>query len=366
MAVPLLDMKRQYDKIKDELNQAVINVLEHGRFIFGPEVTELENQIAAYCDVEHGIGVASGTDALLLSLRAAGVGPGDEVITSDYSFISSTTVISRVGATPVFVDIEEDTYNMNPELLAKAVTPRTKAIMPVHLFGQCADMDPIMKIADKHNLAVIEDAAQAIGSHYRNKKAGSFGGYGCISFYPTKNLGGAGDGGMVVTNSDDNADKLKMFRNHGWKKKYHPTEIGYNSRLDSIQAAVLLVKLKSLAEATELRRAHAARYTAAFAGTKVKAPVEKDYSYHIYNQYTIAVENRDELLKALQEKNIGHEIYYPLPFHLLECYPDLPYKKGDFPNSEKAAESVVSIPVFPELTEAELEEVIEAVTAVSG
>jgi len=366
MAVPLLDMKRQYDKIKAELDRAVTGVLEHGRFIFGPEVTELEEKISAYCDVKYGVGVASGTDALLLSLRAAGVGPGDEVVTSDYSFISSATVITRVGARPVFVDIEEDSYNMNPELLEKAINHQTRAIMPVHLFGQCADMDPIMEIAKKHNLAVIEDAAQAIGSKYKDKKAGSFGGYGCISFYPTKNLGGAGDGGMVVTDSEENADRLKMFRNHGWKKKYHPTEIGYNSRLDSIQAAVLLVKLKYLDEATKLRRAHAARYTAAFAGTKVKAPVEKEYSYHIYNQYTIEVENRDELLRALQEKKIGHEIYYPVPFHLLECYPDLPYKKGDFPHSEKAAESVVSLPVFPELTEEELEEVIDAVTEVSG
>ncbi len=366
MAVPLLDMKRQYVKIKDEIDRAVINVLEHGRFIFGPEVTALEEKLAAFSGVKYGIGVASGTDALLLSLRAAGVKPGDEVITSDYSFISSTTVISRVGAIPVFVDIDPDTFNINPKLIEKAITKKTRVIMPVHLFGQCADMDPIMAIAKKHNLVIIEDAAQSLGAKYKNRMAGSFEGYGCTSFYPTKNLGGAGDGGMVVTDNADYADRLKMFRNHGWKQKYHPTEIGYNSRLDSIQAAILLVKLKYLNEANEGRRAHAAKYDKAFAGTRVRTPKAKDYSYHIYNQYTIAVENRDELLKGLEARKIGHEVYYPVPFHLLECYPDLPYKKGDFPHSEWAADSVVSIPVYPELTDAEQDEVIEAIKEISG
>lgn len=366
MAVPLLDLKRQYNKIKERLDRAVLNVLDHGRFIFGPEVTELEQKLSAYSGVKYGVGVASGTDALLLALKAAGVGQGDEVVTTDYSFISSTTVITRTGARPVFVEINPDTYNIDVNLIEDAITDRTRAIMPVHLFGQCAEMDRIVEIAKKHDLVLIEDAAQAIGAGFGDKKACSFGGYGCLSFYPTKNLGGAGDGGMVLVDDEDMADRLKMLRNHGWKKKYFPTEIGYNSRLDSIQAAILLVKLDSLDESTEGRRANAAKYDKAFTGTNIKTPGVHDKAYHVYNQYTISVENRDELLRVMQEKKIGHEIYYPCPFHLLECYPDLPYKKGDFPRSEKAANSVVSIPVFAELTDAEHEEVVEVIKGVSG
>jgi len=366
MAVPLLDMKRQYVTIKDKIDKAVAKVLDHGWFILGPEVKELEKRIAKMCGASTGIGVACGTDALLLSLDAAGVGPGDEVIVPDFSFFASAGVVSRLGARPVFVDIEADTYNIDPTKIDDAISLKTKAIMPVHLFGQVADMDPIMSIAREHNFAVVEDAAQAIGATYKNKQAGSMGTFGCFSFYPTKNLGAAGDAGMVVTSHVEYTKRLLMLRMHGWKKKYFPEIIGYNSRLDSIQAAVLLVKLEYLKEWTEKRQEHAAKYDLAFAGTSIVTPVVKDYSYHIYNQYTIAVGNRDELLAALKENNIGNDIYYPSPFHQLECYRDLEYKVGDFPISEKAAETVISIPIYPELTQAEQDEVIKVVKSVSA
>lgn len=366
MAVPLLDLKQQYAAIKDKMDQAVLDVFKHGIYILGPEVAELEKRIAEFCGVAYGVGTASGTDALLLSLRAAGIKAGDEVITSDYSFFASTSVISRVGAVPVFVDIETDTYNIDPSLIEKAVTPRTKAIIPVHLFGQTADMDPILEIARSHNLIVIEDAAQAIGARYKDAKAGSLGDFGCFSFFPSKNLGCAGDGGMAVTKKSEYETQLRMLRVHGWKKKYHPEIIGYNSRLATIQAAVLLVKFDYLHDWTQARIAHASKYDEAFAGTAIKTPLVRDYAYHIYNQYTIAVGNRDELLTVLKEKQIGHDVYYPVPFHMLACYKNMKYKKGDFPVSEKAANSVVSIPVFPELSEAEQEEVIEVVKSVSA
>lgn len=366
MAVPLLDLKRQYVAIKDKLDKAVLNVFEHARFILGPEVAELEERVAKLSETAYGIGVASGTDALLLSLKAAGVGQGDEVVTCNYSFFASTSVISRLGATPVFVDIEEDTYNIDPSKIEKAITPKTKAILPVHLFGQVADMDPIMEIAAKHDLIVIEDAAQAIGAAYKGKKAGSIGQFGCFSFFPSKNLGAAGDGGMIVTNDEERHAMLRMLRVHGWKRKYHPEVIGYNSRLATIQAAVLLVKIDCLREWTERRIDHAKKYDAAFAGTSIRTPVAKNYAYHIYNQYTIAVDNRDELMAVLKEKKIGHDIYYPVPFHLLECYKEMRHKEGDFPVSEEASKRVVSIPIFPELTDAEQEEVIGVVKSVSA
>ncbi|UCD16580.1 MAG: DegT/DnrJ/EryC1/StrS family aminotransferase [Candidatus Zixiibacteriota bacterium] len=366
MAVPLLDLKRQYLPIKERLDAAVLKVFDHGRFILGPEVSELEAKVSALSGSRYAVGVASGTDALLLSLRAAGVGEGDEVIVPDYSFFASAGVISRLHATPIFVDIEEDTYNIDPSKIAAAITPKTRAIMPVHLFGQAADMDLITEIAGKHNLVVVEDAAQAIGAAYKGRKAGSMGDFGCFSFFPSKNLGCAGDGGMVVVNSEEYNERLRMLRVHGWKKKYYPEIVGYNSRLATVQAAVLNVKIDYLHDWTEGRRANAARYDEAFTGTEIKTPVVKDYVYHIYNQYTIAVRNRDELLTALKEKEIGHDVYYPIPFHLLPCYDDSGYAKGDFPVSEKAAASVVSIPIFPELTRQEQDEVIEVVKSVSG
>jgi dTDP-4-amino-4,6-dideoxygalactose transaminase len=366
MAVPLLDLKRQYLTIKDKLDKAVLDVLDHGRFILGPEVAALEKKISAMCHTKFAVGVASGTDALLVSLRSAGVGTGDEVITANYSFFASTSVISRVGATPIFIDIEEDTYNIDVSKIEPAITPKTKAIIPVHLFGQCADMDRIMEIAERYNLVVIEDAAQAIGSEYKGKKAGSIGHFGCFSFFPSKNLGGAGDAGMVITDEESRYTKLKMLRMHGWKKKYRPEIVGYNSRLDSIQAAVLLVKADYLPEWTEKRIEHARKYDTAFSGTSIRTPVVRNYAYHIYNQYTIAVDNQQALLTKLDEKQIGHDVYYPLPFHMLECYKDLPYKEGNFPISEKAAREVVSIPVFPELTVEEQDEVIDVVKSISA
>lgn len=361
-----MDLKRQYDQIKDRMDKSILKVFDHGKFILGPEVAELERKIAAYSGTRFGIGVGSGTDALLLSLKVAGVKPGDEVISPDYSFFATTSVISRVGATPVFVDIEEDTYNIDADKIEAAITPKTRAVIPVHLFGQLADMDPVMAIAEKHNLAVIEDAAQAIGARYKDRSAGSIGHFGCFSFFPSKNLGGAGDGGMVVVGDEEKEAALRMLRVHGWKKKYHPETVGVNSRLATVQAAVLLVKLDFLDRWHEARRAHAAVYDKAFAGTGIKTPAVRDYAYHIYNQYTIAVGNREELLKVLKEKQIGHDIYYPVPFHLLECYKQMNFKKGDFPISEKASASVVSIPVFPEMTGEEQTEVIEVVKSVSA
>ncbi|MCX6826410.1 MAG: DegT/DnrJ/EryC1/StrS family aminotransferase [candidate division Zixibacteria bacterium] len=366
MPIPLLDLKRQYIAIKDKLDKAVLRVFEHGHFILGPEVAELEKKIAKTCGVKYGVGVASGTDALLLSLRAAGIGPGDEVITSDFSFFASAGVISRLGANPVFVDIDIDTYNLDPAQLERAITPKTRAIMPVYLFGQLMDMDPLMRVAQEHNLIVIEDAAQAIGATYKGCRAGSIGHLGCFSFYPSKNLGGAGDGGMVVTDSDNYHELLSILRVHGANPKYYHKIIGYNSRLSTLQAAVLLVKLDYLEDWTEKRRSHAKVYDAAFKGTAIKTPVAKDYSYHIYNQYTLAIENRDELVTALKEKNIGYDIYYPIPFHLQECFRSLGYRKGDFPVTEKISSMVISLPIYPELTVAEQEEVIETVKAVSA
>lgn len=351
MKIPPLDLKRQYAVIKDEIDSAIQNVLNHGGFILGPEVKELEPKLAEYCGSKYGIGVASGTDALLLSLMAAGIKPGDEVVTSTFTFFATGGVISRLGAKPVFVDIDPDTFNIDPSQLEKAITPVTKAIIPVHLYGQVAEMDEIMSIAKKHGVVVIEDAAQAIGALYKEKKAGSFGSMGCFSFYPTKNLGGYGDGGFITTDDDELADLLRRLRIHGARPKYFHAMVGVNSRLDSLQAAVLLVKLKHLPDWHEARRARARIYDDLLKGIgEVKTPFVRDYNYHIYHQYTILAEKRDELKEHLKSKEIGCEIYYPLPMHLQECFRDLGYKKGDMPVAEKASEKALSIPIFPELT----------------
>ena len=361
MAVPLLDLHRQYEQLRSEMDKAVLNVLEHGRFILGPEVAELETAVAELSTVRHGIGVASGTDALLLALRAVGVKPGDEVITSNFSFFASAGVVSRLGARPVFVDIEPDTYNLDPRLLEAAITPRTRAIMPVHLFGQLADMGPILEIARKHDLAVVEDAAQAIGAEYKGKKAGSLGNIGCFSFYPSKNLGGGGDGGMIVTDSDEYDRALRSLRVHGENPKYYYHTIGYNSRLHTLQAAMLLVKLPHLKAWSDARRAHARIYDEALSGVEnLRIPVVKNYStYHIYNQYTLASPKRDQIVEGLNQAGIGNCIYYPLPFHKQKCFADLGYKPDQFPVSSRAADEVFSIPVYPEMTEDEQSEVID-------
>jgi dTDP-4-amino-4,6-dideoxygalactose transaminase len=361
MKVPFLDLKRQYSAIKKEIDEAIFSVLSNTQFILGPEVKSFEEKVAAYCGTKFAIGVASGTDALLLSLRTCGVKSGDEVITTGFSFFASAGVISRLGANPVFVDIDPETYNIDPDQIEKKITPKTKAIMPVHLFGQCADMDPIMEVARKHNLKVIEDAAQAIGAEYKGRKAGAIGDFGCFSFFPSKNLGGAGDGGMVTADDPEMAETVRILRAHGAKPKYYHSTIGYNSRLDTIQAAILSVKLKYLDDWTKKRREHAEIYNSAFKDLDMITPKEESFNYHIYNQYTIAVKNRDELRNYLKEKQIGHDTYYPVPLHLQECYRFLGYKKGDLPVSEKKAEEVVSIPIYPELTEEEQDYVISTI-----
>ncbi|MCH9023757.1 MAG: DegT/DnrJ/EryC1/StrS family aminotransferase [candidate division Zixibacteria bacterium] len=363
MAVPLLDLKRQYAYLKEEMDAAISEVFNTELFILGPQVTEFEQKIAEYCHTKYAVAVASGTDALLLSLRACDVGRGDEVITSDFSFFASAGVVSHLGASPVFVDIEPDSYNINPELLEKAITPKTKAIVPVHLFGQMADMDPIMQIAKKHNLKVVEDAAQSIGAEYKSKLSGSIGDLGCFSFFPSKNLGGSGDGGMIVTNSEELYEKCVMLRTHGEKPKYYHRIVGYNSRLDTLQAATLLVKLPYLRKWSEKRIEHAKRYDEAFKNVEaVTTPKVMDYNtFHIYNQYTLASPKREKIMAGLKEAEIGHAIYYPVPFHKQDCFSDLGCKPEDFAVSSDVTGQVFSIPVYPELTDDEQSQVIETI-----
>lgn len=366
MAVPLLDLSRQFNNLKIELNSAVLKVVEHGKFILGPEVGEFENKIADLCGVKHARGVASGTDALLLALFACGIEQGDEVITSDFSFFATAGVISRLGAKPVFVDIEPDSYNIDPNLIEAEITEKTKAIIPVHLFGQVADMDPILEIAKKYNLKVVEDAAQAIGAEYKNRTAGSMSDFGCFSFYPSKNLGAGGDGGIIVTDDDDLAYLLTILRNHGADPKYYHKIVGFNSRLATIQAAMLLVKLPHLKKWSEKRIAHAKIYDEAFSSNEnIVTPKVMDYStFHIYNQYTIAVNNRNTLIEEFKKISIGFDIYYPVPFHKQECFKYLNYKAEDFPVSNNAADTVISLPIYPEMTENEQQEVIDTVKSV--
>ena len=362
MKVPLLDLNRQYKSIQGEINEAIQKVLNHGMFVMGPEVKELESELAGYCDAKNGIGVASGTDALLLSLRGIGVGPGHEVITSTFTFFATAGVISRLGAKPVFIDIDPKTFNIDPAKIEKAVTEKTRAIIPVHLYGQMAEMDEIRSIAAKRNINIIEDAAQAIGSTYKNKKAGAFGVAACYSFFPSKNLGAYGDGGFVTTNDDRLADLIRRLRVHGAQPKYFHSTVGYNSRLDTIQAAVLKVKLKYLPSWHELRREKAGRYNEMLGDIpQVQTPYVSNYNYHIYHQYTLIVEERDRLKDFLKKREIGLDTYYPLPLHLQECYKDLHYKKGDLPVAEELAGKVISLPIFPELTGAEQEYVAESI-----
>jgi dTDP-4-amino-4,6-dideoxygalactose transaminase len=365
MEVPLLDLKAQYAAIKEELLAAVAQVIESQRCIGGPKVAELETKIAAISDCKFAVGVSSGTDAILNSLMSLDIGAGDEVITTPFTFFSTAGCITRVGAKPVFVDIDPKTYNINPALIESAVTKRTKAIVPVHLFGQMADMDPIMEVAAKYNLAVIEDAAQSITSTYKGKKAGSVGTAGCFSFYPSKNLGAIGDAGMIVTNDERHYERLVVMRNHGQTGRYEHKYVGGNFRLDSIQAAALLVKLPHLDKWSQARRANAAYYNAKFAGTAVVTPFVMPDCISIFNQYCIRVPRRDELVTHLRDKGIGCAIYYPVPLHLQECFNYLGYKEGDFPESEKAAKEVLALPIYPELTDEMKEHVVEAVVSVS-
>jgi dTDP-4-amino-4,6-dideoxygalactose transaminase len=359
--VPLLDLRAQYSTIEDEVLAAVREVLESQRCIGGPKVAELEERIAEISDCRYAVGVSSGTDAILNSLMSLDIGAGDEVITTPFTFFATAGCIARTGATAVFVDIDAKTYNINPALIERAVTRKTKAIIPVHLFGQMADMEPIMEMAEKYDLAVIEDAAQSIGSTYKGKKAGSMGTVGCLSFFPSKNLGGAGDGGMIVTNDQSLYDRLLVMRNHGSEPKYYHKYVGGNFRLDAIQAAVLLVKVPHLEDWSEARRANAAYYDAKFKGTVVQTPYIRPDCVTIYNQYVIRVPNRDGLVGHLRDNGIGCEIYYPAPMHLQECFGCLGYKEGDFPESENAAREVLALPVYPELTDAMQDYVVETI-----
>lgn len=351
MQVPLLDLKAQYSTIKDEILIAVSDVLKSQRCIGGPKVTELEEKIALISDCKFAVGVSSGTDAILNTLMSLDIGPGDEVITTPFTFFATIGCIARVGAKPVFVDIDPKTFNINPVLIEEAVTEKTKAIMPVHLFGQMADIDPVREVAGRHNLYVIEDAAQSITSTYKGRKAGSIGTAGCFSFFPSKNLGGIGDGGMVVTNDEDLYHRLFIMRNHGSEPKYYHKFVGGNFRLDPIQAVALLVKLPHLDEWSEARRKNAAYYNQKFKGTIVRIPYVNPNCVTIYNQYVIRIPCRDELFEHLKKNSIGCEIYYPVPMHLQECFRYLGYKEGNFPESEKAAKDVLALPIYPELTD---------------
>ncbi len=351
MQVPLLDLKAQYATIKHEIQAAVSEVLESQKCIGGPKVTELEEQIAALSDCKYAVGASSGTDAILNSLMSLEIGIGDEVITTPFTFFATVGCIARTGAKPVFVDIDPRTFNINAELIESAVTERTKAIMPVHLFGQMDSMDPILDIANRHSLVIIEDAAQSITSTYKGRKAGSIGIAGCFSFFPSKNLGGVGDGGMIVTNNEGLYNRIKIMRNHGSSPKYYHKFVGGNFRLDPVQAAVLLVKLPHLDNWSVARRRNADFYNEKFTDTIVKTPYISPDCVSIYNQYVIRVPKRDELATYLKEKGIGCEIYYPRPMHVQECFKNLGYKKGDFPEAEKASEEVLALPVYPELTD---------------
>jgi len=367
VVVPLLDLKAQYAQLREEIRAAVDRVLESQLCINGPEVAQLEREVAKYSQAKHCVGVSSGTDALLLSLMALDIGPGDEVVTTPYTFFATAGSISRLGAKPVFVDIDPVTFNIDPARIEDAVTPRTKAIMPVHLFGQCADMDPILAVAKKHKLAVIEDAAQAIGSEYKGKRAGSIGTVGCFSFFPSKNLGAVGDAGAVTCNDDALARRLVKLRGHGADVKYYHDEVGGNFRLDTIHAAVLSVKLKYLDNWTAARQVNAAFYTQAIEADpvlrSVVTPPTVVASRHIFNQYVVRTKDRDGLKDFLKVRQIGTEIYYPVSMHQQKCFADLGYRKGDFPHSEEAAQTTLALPVYPELTDAQKRHVIDTLAA---
>ncbi|MEK6303078.1 MAG: DegT/DnrJ/EryC1/StrS family aminotransferase [Acidobacteriota bacterium] len=372
--VPLLDLKAQHATIRDEVRDAIDRVVESQHFILGPEVEALEREIAEYSGCSHGIGVSSGTDALLVALMAIDLKPGDEVITTPYTFFATAGAIARLGGKPVLIDIDPLTYNIDPALIEAAITSRTRAIIPVHLYGQMADMDPIMEIAERRGLYIIEDAAQAIGSEYKGLRAGSIGHLGCFSFFPSKNLGGVGDGGMVTSNDGELAHRVKLLRNHGYSPKYYNKVVGGNFRLDAIQAAVLRVKLRYLDQWTEARQRNAAVYRDLFgeAGLTVTLdefsaglpgvvlPLESPNVRHIYNQFVIRSHRRDDLLKHLKERQIGTEVYYPVPMHLQECFAELGYGKGDFLASESAADQTLALPIYPELTSEMLATVVEA------
>ncbi len=362
MKVPYLDLKAQYETIADEITTALQKVLDNSAFAGGPFVTQFEREFAAFCQSESAIGLGSGTAALWLALKGLGIGNGDEVITTANTFIATAEAISVCGARPVFVDIDEQTYNINPELLEAAITPKTKAIIPVHLYGQPADMGKIVEIARAHKLFVIEDACQAHGAEYKGQRAGSIGDAGCFSFYPGKNLGAYGEAGAVVTNNQELADKIKMLRDHGQKEKYYHAMVGWNCRMDGFQGAVLSVKLKHLDQWNESRRKNAELYNSLLADLDpIVTPFEANYARHVYHIYSILTENRQQLMDSLAKKQIFCGIHYPVPLHLQDAYSSLGYKKGDFPITEKCASQQLSLPMFPELTSEQIEYVAEEI-----
>ena len=359
--VPLLDLKRQYHGIKEEINSAIQDVLESQAFILGPQVNEFEGLFASYCNTNHAIGVSSGTDAILLALKSLGIGNGDEVITTPFTFFATVEAICNVGAKPVFADIDPETYNIRPDLIEKNVSKRTKAIIPVHLYGQCADMDPILEIAKKHDLRIVEDSAQSVGAEYKDRKSGSLGDLGCFSFFPSKNLGGMGDGGMVTCNSKELEELIHMLRIHGGRPKNYHATLGINGRLDTIQASILIKKLEHLDDWCDKRRQKASYYTEKMKGFDLVTPKIMSFNKHVFHQYVIRVKERDGLMEHLQANNIGCAVYYPVPQHLQECMADLGYKEGDLPETEKAAKETLALPIFPEITEGEQDYVIESI-----
>jgi dTDP-4-amino-4,6-dideoxygalactose transaminase len=366
MQVPLLDLKGQYESLQHEIEETVLRVCRSQQFIMGPEVEGLEKELAAYCGTKYAVAMSSGTDALLAAMAALGVGAGDEVITTPFTFFATAGCIWRMGAKPVFVDIDPATFNLDPRGIEAAITSRTKAIMPVHLYGQCADMVPINAIAKKHGLVVIEDAAQAIGADYRGRRAGSLGAIGCFSFFPTKNLGGFGDGGATTTDDPDLYAKMKLIRTHGDVGNYKHSIVGANYRLDALQAAVLRVKLRRLDEWTEGRQRNATAYNRLFAergllGGAVKTPGAL-MGRHVYNQYVVRVENRDALMKHLAERGVGTRVYYPISLHQQECFKALGYSTGDMPKSEAAAETSLALPIYPELTAVQIRYVADSIS----
>ncbi|MHB0937042.1 MAG: DegT/DnrJ/EryC1/StrS family aminotransferase [Armatimonadota bacterium] len=376
--IQVCDLRAQYAQLKDEIDAAMQAVAAGGYFIMGPNVKAFESEVAAYSGCKYAAGVNSGTDALHLALRALRIGPGDEVITTPFTFVATTEAIGIVGATPVFVDIDPATFNMDPAQIEAKITPRTKAILPVHLYGQAADMDPILEIARQYNLRVIEDVAQAMGATYKGRKVGTIGDVGCLSFFPSKNLGAFGDGGMVITNDQEIYERVEMLRRHGGKIKYHHTELGLNSRLDELQAAILRVKLKYLDQWVQTRRAHAYAYNEALAsiagvqtprerdGDTVMSPTPgqvfpEDQLFAAYHQYTVLVDDRDGVQDRLKAADVQTMIYYPVPLHLQEVHENLGHKRGDFPESEAAADRCLSLPIYPEMTEEQRQTVISAV-----
>jgi len=363
MQIPMVDLAIQYRELKDSIDKAVANVLETTQFILGPQGSAFEQEMAGYLGVKHAIGVSSGTDALHLALRAAGLGAGDEVITSPFTFIATAEAIAYVGATPVFVDIDPRTFNLDISLVEAAITPRTRAVLPVHLFGQPADLAPLQELCTARNLLLIEDCAQSCGAAYGERMTGAWGDFGCYSFFPSKNLGCFGDGGLISTNSDELAAQVRMLRNHGSRQRYHHAVIGYNSRLDDLQAAILRVKLQHLDRFNRQRREHAHLYSQLLGELGIEAPYEDGKGVHVYHQYTILTDRRQELQAALTEAKIASAVYYPIPLHRQEVFADI-CREVSFPVSEQVASRVLSLPIYPELTRAQVERVVMVIAGV--